>query len=389
MGLKNLLGGNRCKECKINRNHRYCLYIGKNICWSCCNKIRAEKKCPPTCRYAFKKEENGAIRTSFDSETEYWDALEKYAEYWLTKPQAGLNGKIPRLLWSEDKKAVLDFLESLPPTSYTYAIKKALGLKADKPEKNSPEQTAKQFMAALQSFDYSAAFVLYRSSLEKSEEEVFSRRLANISLLRKIESTQLISSASNREKDTFLIFYEINNRYNLTLRIKRDKDSFIVDDFFLGEPQQANTEGMFIKELASYLAERNLTEAEKILKALEKVFVNSADIFYYKGIYLMFLEKPKEALAAFLTSVEIDPSFGEAWYNIGFLHHKHYSKEQAKLFYQKALAVTPNEAKIFNNLGILCEEENAIDEAIGYYKKCLELEPSFTLAQKNLERLQE
>ena len=153
----NIFKSNRCSVCKKHRGNRFCLRIGKDICWHCCNEKRVDINCPESCRYSLKqtkkkKNELFEYRTNADSEYEFLDLIEQEMKFWSRKPQKVFAGKIP-LKMSETKEGrqeIEQLFNSLPfsnrtPLIYLKKILKLDNLKVD-PQKEKIEKIAMNFL---------------------------------------------------------------------------------------------------------------------------------------------------------------------------------------------------------------------------------------------------
>lgn len=73
-----------------------------------------------------------------------------------------------------------------------------------------------------------------------------------------------------------------------------------------------------------------------VSKAIE---INPAEVEYYnlKGAILIDMQKFNEAIKVFHTCIEIEPNFGGAYYNLGYIYGELNNYEQSIYFYNKAV----------------------------------------------------
>ena len=111
---------NRCKICKIHRGNRFCLRIGKNICWHDCNEKRIDFKCPEECKYSLIRTENFQYKTNADSQTEFTELLKKEIDRWVILPQKIFNGEIPQEMVKTKygQKRITDFFNNMKIPDY-------------------------------------------------------------------------------------------------------------------------------------------------------------------------------------------------------------------------------------------------------------------------------
>ena len=78
-----------------------------------------------------------------------------------------------------------------------------------------------------------------------------------------------------------------------------------------------------------------------------------------------------EAEAAFRSATRKDPTFAEAWYNLGDLLDDQGRTDAAVECLRKALQVAPDYADAMFNLGILLQRKNQYPEAADYWRRYL------------------
>jgi tetratricopeptide (TPR) repeat protein len=75
-----------------------------------------------------------------------------------------------------------------------------------------------------------------------------------------------------------------------------------------------------------------------------------------------------EAEAAFRSATRTDPTFAEAWYNLGDLLDDQGRSEAAIECLRKALRVAPNYADAVFNLALLLQRKNQYADAAEYWR---------------------
>ena len=78
-----------------------------------------------------------------------------------------------------------------------------------------------------------------------------------------------------------------------------------------------------------------------------------------------------EAEAALRAATRVDPTFAEAWYNLGDLLDEEGRSEAAIECLRKALRVAPDYADATFNLALLLQRKNQYAEAADYWRRYL------------------
>lgn len=108
------------------------------------------------------------------------------------------------------------------------------------------------------------------------------------------------------------------------------------------------------------------------------------------GFALTLDHRLEEAQSAYNQALHIDPSYAEAYYNLGLLSNEKGNTDQALWYYQKAVANidkfyrTSEIPMLYNNLGITLMTKGYSDKAIYYYLKALESDYNLPYIHYNL-----
>ena len=390
----------RCKICKTYRGHRFCLRIGKDICWHCCNEKRVDFKCPEDCKYSLRKEENKKglfqYKTNADSQAEFFDLIKNEIKIWIRKPQQIFEGKIPIQMveTKEGREEIEKFfdqfpIEKLQSLSYLISELKLTNLKVITQKKNY-EDIAGEFLDKIieQSWEETVSFLMNKENYKNQDyKKNYIKRISSNKIIKKITEYDLISSALSEDKKQALVFFEINGKYDMTVVLKAIKDSWKVSAKFFGKPELFNGENEAIQQVAVLLSKNELTKAFELLKKYSEIYVDSADFQYYWGLYYTFSQNSTKARKFFLNAVEIDPTFIEAKYNYAFVLHSENNIEQAKNLYKEIMEASPKEVKTLNNLASIYIDEQNLEEAKKLLEKCLEINKDYEVARKNLDRV--
>lgn len=90
------------------------------------------------------------------------------------------------------------------------------------------------------------------------------------------------------------------------------------------------------------------------------------------------------AEAAYRRAIELDPSFGHAFTNLGNLRYRRGDVEEAEALYRRALAVDPTQPEALYNLGYIASDRGDLSTARELFTAALQSDPAFADAQFNL-----
>jgi tetratricopeptide (TPR) repeat protein len=372
---------------------RYCIRRAKDVCYVCCNDLRIDGNCPDTCAYRLRTSETALpFATKVDSQTEYTDLLKKALTHWANKPFALFGGVAPAALTgsSEGKQRLREFFAglSLPPgfPSRYLAERWEIDHFPEPPAISTPEDTAVEFIHRVEEDDWAGAALLYAD--EGDESNTFRRdSLSADKGLRSAEVFDILSSGLSDKGTGGFVQIEINHRDSLVLVMVRVNDSYRILQRIWGTPEAIAGEKEAWKPVALNLSKNQLGDAHDGLKAQQKVYPDSADTFYYLGLYHFLSNHADDAVTNFQKAVWIDPHFTEARYNLAALQQVTGKSEAAEIHYRKLLEFNPQDVRCMNNLAAILIDRGDRDRARELLDRCLKLQPDFEMARKNLERI--
>ena len=94
------------------------------------------------------------------------------------------------------------------------------------------------------------------------------------------------------------------------------------------------------------------------------------------GAALQSLGRRGEAVAAYQTALQLDPSSAEAWFKLGLALQDSRQPDRAEAAYRRALALRPDLAEAQANLGVALQEQGKLDEAKRAYGRAINLMPA-------------
>lgn len=93
-----------------------------------------------------------------------------------------------------------------------------------------------------------------------------------------------------------------------------------------------------------------------------------------------------EAIAEFLTALELDPDDAYAHYNLGLAHYSQGRLDETIAAYAEAIRLDPMIGDAYYNVGRAYYERGELDEAIGAWQESIRLDPTDSMAHNNLGR---
>ncbi|HPY95914.1 MAG TPA: tetratricopeptide repeat protein [Candidatus Cloacimonadota bacterium] len=394
-----LFSRNRCKVCKKIIGNRYCLRTDKHICWHCCNQMRTDFKCPPTCEYYLKPiESNRAkleINAKVDSKSEFDELNRLIADYWLNHEVEALDNNIPIMMLNNGQKDVLlSYLENaiLPDDIKKYLFNRLevpyQGQESDK----HYEDYAIEFLETMLQDDFELALNHYLPFI--NTENTYNRQLLldhfkSHHAIRKLKTFDLISSGISVKENEAFVTFELNSNQEYTIILNQQQDQWLVQYHAFGAINLVRTENDALRMIASALSQQDTETAYRYLTSYKQIYFFSPDIYYYEGLYHSIKGEVKFAIKAYETAIALDPFFIEAYYNLAFIMQAENQLDKAKILYNQILVIQPDNLNAMNNLGTIFLYEKNVKDAKVLFERCLTIDPNYDFAQKNIDKIKE
>jgi tetratricopeptide (TPR) repeat protein len=205
-----------------------------------------------------------------------------------------------------------------------------------------------------------------QARLEGKITDVEKKPLADVEVQVKNQGTGQLLTVKSNKKGEFSIRTLFPGKYLLTAA----KEGYVSHSFEV-ELEAGAGQGL------------NITLA----KALSQEQKNQQEAYasFQKGIELAGQKQFDDAIAAFRTATELNPSFAEAYINLGMLLFQQSKDEEAEKALLKALELKPEESKTKNALGNLYFEKarvlleaDKIDEALEQLKTSYSYNPEYS-----------
>ena len=91
-----------------------------------------------------------------------------------------------------------------------------------------------------------------------------------------------------------------------------------------------------------------------------------------------------KAMLHFNRAVEIDPTYADAYGQLGLMYYRQKDYPKAMENYNKSLQFKQNNAKVYSNMGIIFFEQGNLNKAREVYEKAISIDPRFVDARRNL-----
>jgi tetratricopeptide (TPR) repeat protein len=184
--------------------------------------------------------------------------------------------------------------------------------------------------------------------------------------------------------------------YNIIYRylFDRRRDLAIPTSFLL------DTEGMIVKVYQGPIDPQPLLEDVKAIpttttdrtrKALPFGGMAYHDAFqrnaFTYGVALFQHGYLDAAAASFEQVIAQKPDDPEAYYNLGTLHLRQNSLQQARQYLEQTLKLRPNYPEAWNNLGMIAAQQGQAEEAARDFQQSISLRPNYATALLNLGNL--
>jgi type IV pilus biogenesis/stability protein PilW len=136
----------------------------------------------------------------------------------------------------------------------------------------------------------------------------------------------------------------------------------------------------------------NQREFSKAIHAYQKVVEldpTYVEAYNNLGIIYQMMGDVERAFESYRKSTEINPRYEKGYNNLGILLYLRGRNEEALESFQKALAINPNNVESHINLGILFKKKGQWEKAIESYQKALAINPLHREALYNIALLYE
>jgi Tfp pilus assembly protein PilF len=105
----------------------------------------------------------------------------------------------------------------------------------------------------------------------------------------------------------------------------------------------------------------------------------------WKGLTLMELDRPRDAIVAYSAAIQRDRSLMIAYLNRGLAYLVSGEPDKAETDFELAIRHDPDDARAWFNRGVAQARQREYDHAAASFSRAVRLDPSFTAARQNLD----
>jgi tetratricopeptide (TPR) repeat protein len=193
-------------------------------------------------------------------------------------------------------------------------------------------------------------------------------------------------------------FDEANSSFTKCLEYSSDsstKDNLLEIIQIIEDIRRGKIDPTFFRVRAQLQRAFSDMDAEKYesaaarLEELAEIDPEDSTIFYNLGVAYTFLKKEEEALVQFRKSVDLNPNYAQAWYNMGQISLiKNRDVSNALHCFERAVSIRPDYISAHHQRGIAFELLGDRAKALSCWRTTLELDPENKAAQESIRRLE-
>ena len=136
-----------------------------------------------------------------------------------------------------------------------------------------------------------------------------------------------------------------------------------------------------------YQAENNVICIE-YYKTAAQLRPKDPDVLFSLAYAQQVFNKPDEALLTYRKMIQIDTAYHQALNQIGVIKQHNYNQiDSAIYFYNSAITTEPTFVQAYHNLGTCYEEKGDLTRALQSYAKALKYDPNFKLSRDRADKL--
>jgi tetratricopeptide (TPR) repeat protein len=141
-------------------------------------------------------------------------------------------------------------------------------------------------------------------------------------------------------------------------------------------------EQLFIEAMYELLIERNSEKELHIYRQWATKYPKDKWAHLWLGWNYQDRQIFDRAIEEYNKAVELDPSFGRAWNNLGGLYAQMGVYDKAIECFKRYAAVFPGDANPFDSMGDLYLRMGVLDEALAQYREAMFVKPDFMSSRK-------
>ena len=391
--MLSLLSKARCPRCHNERPVRKCSRLNKDIGWDCCNLMRIDLKCPE-CSYKprFETEKLSPFPAfKADSFSEADRVCRHYIDLWINKTLPDFEGQTPQQKVTEDKPAFLDWLTKFQYPAYfplDYLLEKLGYSKLEAQNPPNAEQIACQYMNHVIAMEWDQLVKLsINDRLPDGSELRYQELISSIPTLRKTGDYKVIHGGIAEDQMSAVVFIEIGNKSDWTLIISKTGDGWKLRQHLNGNPKLYFKQNEIYAQIADALSKGEDDKSWNLISEAFKTYPDSADLYYYRGLYWQMVKQLDKAKVDFFNSLALDNYFSPSYFHLAALYLNERNFPEALYWFSQLSQIDPNDPNTLNNIAACTGAMGKTEEARKLWEDIQARFPDFEAARLNLEKI--
>lgn len=383
----------RCQKCYNERGSRTCPRTNRQIGWECCNRFRADEKCPQSCDYTPKKFADTAFPAcKSDSLAEFRDYCKNYMGFWINKPHGEFEDQSPLQVSQNDPQRLIKWLSSYTfpsgfPLGYLLDLLK-LDIKLDEGGQNDPESVACNFLDKIITLDWQDLSALsVNNNADPSLQDRYQQTLASIKRLKELTHYQVLACGISEDQNNAFVHFELNYKYDWTLILSPRDKAWRVRQNLNGNPQVFYNQNAIYSSIADALGKGDEAAAWTLIEEVKSTYPDSADLMYYYGVHSQMVKNLDRAKVYFFNAIALDCNWHTPYRLLANIYMSESNYPEARYWLELLSQIALDEPELINNIGTCYAAEGNITEAKKTWQALLKSHPGYLLAKQNLDKL--
>ena len=392
--MLSLLSKARCPRCHNERPVRKCARLNKDIGWDCCNLMRIDLKCPE-CSYKprFDLEKPSPFPAfKADSFSEADRVCRHYIDLWVSKSLPDFEGQTPLQRVAEDRQTFLDWLTKFQYPAYfplDYLLEKLGYPKMEAQNSPNAEQIACLYMDHVIAMEWDQLVSLsINDRLPDGSAERYQELISAIPALKKTSAYKVIHGGIAEDQLSAVVYIEIGNKVDWTLILSKINDSWKLRQHLNGNPKAYFKQNEIYGRIADALSKAEDDNCWNQLCEAFKTYPDSADLYYYRGLYWQMVKQLDKAKVDFFNSISLDNYFSPSYFHLAALYLNEKNFGEALYWFSQLHQIDPKDPNTLNNIAACHGAMGQLAEAKQIWEEMLVSFPDFEAARLNLEKME-
>jgi tetratricopeptide (TPR) repeat protein len=145
--------------------------------------------------------------------------------------------------------------------------------------------------------------------------------------------------------------------------------------YVAGDKEIMSAKAFYYVAMAHFMKQQD----EQAIRLLDSALAKGpadGDMYYYKGVLLLYNNRASESLPFFKAAIALQPGVADFWSGKGDAFDALKQKDSALVYFEKACTLEDCKARVFLATGNIHSDENRPADALPYYRKARELMPA-------------